>query len=257
MTATSATYDRAFFEQKGRVTHHSAERIVPLVLSILDVQSVVDVGCGEGSWLAEFRHRGLDDLLGLDGDYVPKDLLKIPAHAFLRSDLSREVTVDRRFDLAMSLEVGEHLPPSRAASFVADLCRLSDQVLFSAAIPFQRGLHHVNCQWPDYWQDLFKTHDYVAFDLIRPQVWDDDSVDFWYRQNSILYVKRATAERHAVLRTALAGADRRVKRMVHPDLCDRFDSFSVRELLAMLPSATKRALARRMGADVRGSTNGA
>lgn len=251
MTTTSPTYDRAFFEQKGRTTHHSAERIVPLVLSILDVQSAVDVGCGEGSWLAAFRHRGLDDLLGLDGDYVPKDLLKIPAHAFVHSDLSREIAVSRRFDLAMSLEVAEHLPPARAAGFVADLCKLSDQVMFSAAIPFQRGLHHVNCQWPDYWQDLFKTHGYLAFDLIRPRVWDDDSVDFWYRQNTILYVRRDKAEQHTLLRDALPDADRRVKRMVHPELCDGFDNFSVRELLAMLPSATRKALTRRMGSDVR------
>jgi len=246
MTA-STTYDRTFFERKASGTHDSAARIVPLVLSVLDVHSVVDVGCGEGSWLAEFRRRGIEDVLGLDGGYVPKDLLKIPAHAFMKSDLTRTVALDRRFDLAMSLEVAEHLPPARAESLVADLCALSDCVLFSAAIPFQRGIHHVNCQWPDYWQGLFAARGYAAFDVIRPQVWSDDRVDFWYRQNTILYVARELAAEHPALRDALAAADRPVTRMVHPALCERFDGFSVREVLTMLPLAAKKAFVRRLG----------
>lgn len=252
---SSTTYDRMFFEGRAERTHGSARRIVPLVLSVLEVGSVVDVGCGEGSWLAEFRRRGIEDVLGVDGHYVPADLLSIPTDAFVRSDLSRPFAIGRRFDLAMSLEVAEHLPAARASGFVADLCALSDRVMFSAAIPFQRGVHHVNCQWPDYWQSLFAAHDYLAFDLIRPIVWNDDAVDFWYRQNTILYVRREEAMQLPTLGGALPDADRRVRRLVHPDLCDTFDAFSLREVLAMLTPATKRAIARRLGAQ--GGLNGA
>lgn len=246
MTTAATTYDRAFFEQQRRAPQHSAARIVPLILDVLDVHSAVDVGCGEGSWLAECRRRGVDEVLGLDGGAVPEELLKIPADRFRSCDLGRHFGVERRFDLAISLEVAEHLPPARAAGFVDDLCALADHVLFSAAIPFQRGVHHVNCQWPDYWQALFAARGYAAFDIVRPAVWDDEAVAWWYRQNTLLYVRRTRVAELPALAARAAEAERPVRRLVHPDLCAGFDGFSLRELLGMVPAAARRALERRV-----------
>jgi SAM-dependent methyltransferase len=243
--AFTVTYERAFFESIGEGSRNSARRIVPLVLSMLNVRSVVDVGCGEGSWLAEFQQNGVHDAFGLDGGYVPTAVLKIPDSSLHRCDLSRPFRLDREFDLAVSLETAEHLPRSRAAGFVADLTRLSTHVLFSAAIPFQRGTHHVNCQWADYWQGLFEGHEYIAFDVVRPAVWDDELVEFWYRQNTILYVRRNAAEANPALRPLVLQAQKRVKRLVHPELCDRWDGYSLREVLALLPSIVKQAIDRR------------
>ena len=238
-------YDHAFFESIAEGSQHSAQKIVPLVLSLLQANSVVDVGCGEGSWLAEFRRHGIDDVQGLDGDYVPADVMKIPTTSLIRHDLSRPFSLDREFDLAICLETGEHLPETRAAGLVADITKLSPQVLFSAAIPFQRGTHHINCQWPDYWQSLFKTQDYVAFDVIRPRVWNDHTVAYWYRQNLILYVRRDKVGENPGLSPLLA-AEGPLQRLVHPDLCDLWDGFGFREVLGMLPVALKRAIGRRL-----------
>ena len=122
-------YDHAFFESIADSSQHSAQKIVPLVLSLLQANSVVDVGCGDGSWLAEFRRHGIDDVQGLDGDYVPADVMKIPTTSLIRYDLSRPFSLDREFDLAICLETGEHLPETRAAGLVADhpdLCDLWD-----------------------------------------------------------------------------------------------------------------------------------
>jgi hypothetical protein len=120
-------------------------------------------------------------------------------------------------------------------------------VLFSAAIPPQRGTHHVNCQWPDYWQALFERQGFIAFDSIRPALWDDDEVEFWYRQNTIVYVRRDCAERDGLLRDSAPPAQDRVARLVHPRLCDRWEPPSLREVLAMLPVAARSAVARRLG----------
>jgi SAM-dependent methyltransferase len=239
-------YDHAFFESIGHGSQRSAQKIVPLVLTWLPANSVVDVGCGDGSWLAEFRGHGIDDVRGLDGDYVPAEVLKISPASFTRCDLSRTFALDRQFDLAISLETAEHIPESRAAGLVADICRLSPQVLFSAAIPFQRGNHHVNCQWPDYWQNLFRKHNYAAFDVLRPMIWHDDTVEFWYRQNSILYVRRDRAEQTPALRSLLVHAEKPLNRLAHPRLCDAWDGYSVREVLAMLPSVLRKAIERRL-----------
>ncbi len=145
----------------------------------------------------------------------------------------------------MSLETAEHLPESRAESFVANIVNLAPQVLFSAAIPFQRGTHHVNCQWPDYWQRLFGIHNYVALDVIRPAIWDDENIDFWYRQNTVLYVRRDRLEKEPGLRALMSG-ENRLKRLVHPTLCDTWERLSLRELVTLLPSTLEKAIYRKV-----------
>ena len=246
MTRSNHPYDRAFFAGRATASERSARRIVPVVLSLVHVHSVIDIGCGDGSWLAEFARCGADDVVGVDGSYVPDDVLKIPATWFVRRDLKQPIAFDREFDLAVSLEVGEHLPGSRAATLVRDLTTLAPRVLFSAAIPFQRGTHHVNCQWPDYWQRLFLTHDYVAVDVLRSALWNDPQIEFWYRQNTILYVRRDLVEASAALRPWLAHADAPVKRLVHPELCETWNGYSLREVVGMLPSTVAKALGRRI-----------
>lgn len=79
----------------------------------------------------------------------------------------------RNFDLAVSLQVAEHLPPSSAKGFIDSLAKLAPVVLFSAAIPLQAGAEHLNEQWPEYWAALFKTHDYLPIDCIRGRMSGD------------------------------------------------------------------------------------
>ena len=135
-------YDRRFYEESRDGSLASARVVVPLILDLVPVKSVCDVGCGVAPWLSVFRERGVHDILGVDGDYVDTKLLCIPADRFIPLDLSQPVTLERRFDLVVSLEVAEHLPESRAASFVHDLTALASVVMFSAAVPGQDGTHH-------------------------------------------------------------------------------------------------------------------
>ena len=136
------------------------------------------------------QEKGVPEILGLDGSWVDHDLLVIPRACFKQVDLSRSVIkLPQRYDLAISLEVAEHLPPDRAGEFVSSLTKLSDYVLFSAAIPFQGGSNHVNEQWQHYWVELFCAMDYVVHDFIRPKIWNDSQIPFWYRQNILLFSK--------------------------------------------------------------------
>ena len=153
--------------------------------------SVVDVGCGRGTWLSIWMELGVADVVGLDGDYVDRGKLAIPAEAFRVADLSREWAVGRRFDLAQSLEVAEHLPESAAQSMVRQLCGLADVVLFSAARPGQGGEMHVNEQEPEYWAALFAENGFAMFDWLRPALAKDRQVEPWYRYNSFLYANEA------------------------------------------------------------------
>ena len=187
-------YESYFYSKRYEWTAQAAGRILDLVLPrIPPVRSALDVGCGVGAWLSVLQERGVGDVAGIDGAWVDEKLLKIPADKFRRADLSAPLHLERKFDLAISLEVAEHLPPERADGFVAELAGAADFVLFSAAIPFQGGYGHVNEQWQSYWAERFARRGFAVRDWIRPRLWTDGSVPVWYRENLLLFV----AERRA------------------------------------------------------------
>jgi SAM-dependent methyltransferase len=181
-------YDRGFFDIVSSTGTAAARRIVPLVTTLLHVRTVVDVGCGEGAWLAEFARAGCR-VTGVDGQHVDISRLLIPADAFVARDLEQPLELDGRFDLAVCLEVAEHLSPARADGLVDDLAALSDRVLFSAATPGQGGYGHVNEQPHEYWIRRFEDRGYAATTALRRRVADAEDVARWYRDNLLLLVR--------------------------------------------------------------------
>ena len=160
-------YPPEFFEGLRKTARRSAERVVPLVLELVSPASVVDVGCGVGSWLAVFRERGVRTILGIDGEYVDPGRLEIPHECFRARDVARPLDVVERFDLVVTLEVAEHLPPGAADAFVGSVTELGPVVLFSAAVPGQGGFRHLNEQWPPYWVERFEQRGFVPIDALR------------------------------------------------------------------------------------------
>jgi len=213
---SSEHYTKDYYHVIRDGSLRSAEIIVPLVLKLLPVTSVVDVGCGVGAWLAVFRKLGIDDVFGLDGEYVADEILQIPMDRFEALDLSKPFMLGRTFDLAMSLEVAEHLPRLSAVGFVESLTRLAPAILFSAAIPCQGGNHHINEQWPDKWVALFKRHNYVLIDFIRKQVWQNEEVEWWYIQNTLLFVRPDLLEWNAALKVEFERTNPDQLCLVHP-----------------------------------------
>ena len=213
-----ALYDVDFFEELRRGAHQSAAVIVPLILEWIQPRSVVDVGCGDGTWLSVFQASGIDDILGLDGSYVLSETLQIPKECFVSKDLSQSVSLNRTFDLAVSLEVAEHLPAESAPGFVESLTNLSDVVLFSAAIPHQGGTHHVNEQWPNYWIDLFESRGYIPVDSLRPRLWNDAAVQPWYAQNSFIFVRGDRLSHYPLLKAVASQIPSFGPSVVHPTI---------------------------------------
>lgn len=213
---TSNIYSTNFYEEIRDGSKKSAQVIVPTLMKLVSPKSVVDIGCGVGTWLSAFRESGILDTVGVDGDYVDTSLLAIPEACFVKHDLKNPFTLPRKFDLVMSVEVAEHLPEKHANDFVDTLTSLGDVVFFSAAIPFQGGTHHVNLQWPEYWAKLFQQRGYVPIDCIRNMVWDNDSVEYWYSQNAIIYVRSEKLQNYPEL--AAHPVTLNPAPMVHPKL---------------------------------------
>lgn len=194
----------------------SAEAIVPLVLGLVHPKSVIDLGCGEGNWLSIFRKLGVEDILGIDGDWVDQHRLQIPRENYLLFDLTNPLKLDKEFDLVMSLEVAEHLPVESADAFIDSLVSLGPVVLFSAAIPFQGGVNHVNERWQYYWASCFEKRGYVVIDCIRKHVWNNDNVEFWYAQNILLYARKDFVKNHPLLNEELEKSKTAMISIVHP-----------------------------------------
>jgi SAM-dependent methyltransferase len=211
-------YSEDFFESHRPGSQRSARVIVPLLLELVQPRSVVDVGCGTGSWLSVFRQCGIEDVRGIDGPHVPLDSLEISADRFSTFDLTQPLRLEQHFDLVVSLEVAEHLPRESADVFVESLVRLGPIVLFSAAVPGQGGTHHVNEQWPDYWVQRFARHGYVAIDALRPEVWKADDIEAWYVQNILLFVAAERVAADARLAAAQARTRPGQLSVVHPRL---------------------------------------
>lgn len=184
----SHVYSNEFYDYIDKGARSSAQAMISVVQPWLNCHSVLDLGSGRGVWLSEWQQAGVTELAGVDGDYVDRGRLAIDPVQFHAADLTQSFNLGRRFDLAQSLEVGEHLPTEASATLVDSLTAHADRVLFSAAVTGQGGEFHINEQPLSFWQDLFAERGYSAFDCVRPRLRSMAGLEPWYRYNTILYV---------------------------------------------------------------------
>lgn len=212
------SYSEKFYDDLKNTALPSAKVIVPMLLQMYPAKSVIDAGCGDASWLSVFKENGVERILGVDGDWVDVSQLHIPGECFQRRSLDRAVEVKDSFDLSMSLEVAEHLPPERAKGFVDELCALAPVVLFSAAVPEQGGHHHINEQWPSYWAEFFFENGYKLIDTLRLAVWNIEDVCWWYKQNLLVFANDDALEAHPSLKIAADNSPETPPALIHPTL---------------------------------------
>ena len=212
-------YGESFYESHIAGSQRSAKHILGYLYRFFAPVSVVDLGCGRGAWLKVSRELGSSVVHGYDGFWNTQADMLDPKITFTPVDLERELQVYRRYDLAISLEVAEHLKPESAASFARNLSRLSDVILFSAAIPGQGGTRHLNEQYQSYWGALFSCHRFAIFDMFRPVFWGEAEVELWYRQNAFLYVRQEHPLAARLRKSAIFElTDPRFMDCVHPEL---------------------------------------
>jgi len=209
-------YSEEYYSAQKIGSLESAKEIIPIILDITKPRSVVDVGCGVGQWLSVFKDLGVEEIFGLDGDWVDEKTLNIPATQFKRSDLKKSFSLDRQFDLVMSLEVAEHLPENCAEGFINSLVKLGPVIIFSAAIPHQGGTNHINEQWPEYWEEFFKKNDYLPVDCLRAKIWKNKNIKVWYKQNILLFVNQDYLQNNAPLLREYERSQSRGLSLVHP-----------------------------------------
>jgi len=252
---SSSRYDKKFYETNYPDSKTSAQIVLNHVLNLIPgIESVVDVGCGTGVWLSVLKEKGVKTIQGYDGDWVlTAEALAIPRECFAAIDLNKAFKADRKFDLAISMEVAEHLAPESSATFVGSLTQLSDIVLFSAAVPGQGGTNHINEQWPSYWSELFRIENFEVVDLLRGMIWDDVRIPYWYRQNVLLFMNVSTK---SDLIESLRRDSRPPLCVIHPELYSFKERFflinimdadiSARDAFKLLSMRVRKAIERRV-----------
>jgi len=237
-------YDQDFYSYLGSTSKSSALAVVPEVIRVLKPKSCLDLGCGRGEWLNIFNQHGVD-VFGMDGDWVKTSDLVIPPECFQAADLSAPPALNRSFDLAISLEVAEHLPEKSADAFVAALTRSAPVILFSAAIPFQGGMGHINEQWQSYWAEKFFSQGYRANTFFRSKFWAHKECSFWYPQNMVLFVRNGTVcdpqlEPYFVEESGALN-------VIHPALFQRIVQEPTLEQLRLIPKFLVQKICRKLG----------
>lgn len=228
-------YDKKFYKQQRASNISSAQVIVPLVFEFFreggrgDDYAVIDLGCGSGNWLSVFKKYGWK-VTGVDGGNVPDDVLMIERSEFITHDFRKKYKDSKKYTLAMSLECAEHIPEENVDEFLDSLTSLSNVILFSAAIPHQRGKGHVNEQYPSYWIEKFDRLGFQVYDVIRHKVWNDDRVRGFYAQNIFLYVKRDSGEYNKFLNLNEENITSMYD-VVHPEIWESVNRFKLVKLM--------------------------
>jgi len=226
------------------VSGRAAARVVPMLVDWFAPTSVIDVGCNAGVWLRAFVDLGVDDVIGVDQPEVGRARLMIPPERFVPADLAQPLGIDRTFDLALCLEVIEHVPATASQLILDELVAFAPAIVFSAAVPGQGGDHHVNERWGSWWDDHLVKRGLVRFDVLRHALWDDPGVQWWYAQNIAVY----TVPDHPAVEQ-LRNDERPIPiDVVHPRLFTEALARppTTRESIAALPGALRRSFQTRV-----------
>jgi SAM-dependent methyltransferase len=182
-------YNQSFYNGHLSGMSISASIVLKHLYQYYQPKSIIDIGCGQGAWLDAAESLGAKYLRGFDGDWIIEESLLSKNIIFTHINLESSMPeIDRDYDLCISLEVAEHLSERQGKILIDLLCEASNVVLFSAAVKNQGGTHHKNEQWQSYWINLFRVNGYECLDILRPEIWNNPSVKWWYRQNIFLFV---------------------------------------------------------------------
>lgn len=153
-------YEGKWLQFFGLVADHIVKQIGP--------KKVLDAGCAKGFLVEALRDRGVE-AYGIDlSDYAISEARR-DIRPYCRVASLTE-PIPERFDLIVCIEVLEHIPEEIGRHVIANLCRSTDDILFSSTPDDFAEPTHVNVRPRSYWNALFAEQGFdldVEFDAAR------------------------------------------------------------------------------------------
>lgn len=189
---TELAYDKTFFDRNLEWNLPIAKDMVNVLIDFFNPQSVVDVGCGNAEFLMHFEKKGIK-VRGYEGSSNAIANAQIDKSLIVQHDLTQQIVSPEEFDLALCLEVAEHIENKYSEMLVRNLSQLSDVVIFTAAPPGQGGHFHINEQPKMFWKDLWETKGYGLDEELTENIKKNlrqKEVIWWYCDNLMIFKKR-------------------------------------------------------------------
>ena len=180
-------YNSEFFDSLLMTSSSSAPFIAKYIYHSFKPNTVVDIGCGTGEILKVLTSLGGIDCLGVEGPWI--DSYKERFSKIQFADLNEFIPLRKKFDVAICLEVAEHLEERFASTLISTLTASSDIILFSAAIPGQSGTEHINLKHPEYWAKHFWDKGFALYLDPRKDFLKNFDIAPWYQQNTLVFRK--------------------------------------------------------------------
>jgi SAM-dependent methyltransferase len=189
-------YDPKYYERHFNEYREWEIRLAKFFSDRYKINSVIDIGCGVGSYLEGHVRSGVTKVRGLEYNYKSAvgyfpDILK-PHISY--ADATKPLDINDKFDCAWSVEVAEHIMPSGTEQFIDNLTSLTENyILLTAAPPGQSGTGHIKLREKQFWIDAIKAK---GFDYLEDEVkvlqeeWKKLGAEWYITKNVMLFKKK-------------------------------------------------------------------
>jgi len=202
-------------EKKAGNSLMSANIILKYLFSFYKPNSIIDIGCGSGEWLTVAKSYGIKYLVGSDINNAYQESLVKQNIQFVQLDFSKSyMNFEGKFGMCFCLYVIEYLPQARTSIFIKTLCNASDIIVFSTAYKMENN----HAKPLSYWAKLFSEQGFECFDIIRPYIWDNEQLDWSYRQGILVFINKTSP---ILNNSNLKRIQKPVIDIIHPDFCEK------------------------------------
>jgi len=187
-------YNKKFYDDILAVDKEtkSSEKLAKAIKLYLKPKSVIDVGCGIGIYLKPLDLSGIS-CFGIEGSSIARKYSVFNKNRIIVADVTRKLNINKKYDLALCIEVAEHIPKKTSSILIGNLTSLSNIILFTSAPPGQGGTDHINEQKPQFWINLFNKKNFV-FDKEKTEQIKNFLIQkkciWWIPANMMIFKKR-------------------------------------------------------------------
>lgn len=172
-------------------TKNFLEGVAKKIVELYHPKVVLDAGCAMGHLVAALRDLGVE-AYGIDiSEYaisqVRDDIRPYCAVGSLTEPLPE--SMPKHFDLITNIEVIEHLYAEDAQVAIANMCSLTDTIVFSSSPDDFAEPTHVNVQQREYWAKIFAQNGFLDCIMSRPTFLTEYAICFQRTENWIRQVE--------------------------------------------------------------------